>query len=521
LFIDLAFKLISGTIAFNSLGYAAYAFFNHNVGSWSTVQRKNKVFYASFINTDYPLISYVFLVIPAALMETSGWVTGLFFLSVFALVITTNFCILEALLITIEDTKLGHTLKRTKLSVVLVGLGVLGAWQVFCYNWSFALLDSITGMLMGFILLIAFLQTIAVSWQHGSKEANEISKGSRTVLVWGYFLGLICLPLIVRGQYWADESATTLGTALMLTACWFTTLFLLSLTRAQNSKRVTFTLWYEKVLFSGVNPICEQAYGVTDPNWKFRLFQFWFCLSLKYLMPIGILVSATNYGSTRLYDLLSDELWYNMKWDGKIALPLLAVLLIMILFPLIFEKQAPTGEFEFLMGLKVPENVQTQVAPEDVDLNEKEFKDIIDQDILQRRKVIGPFSFSPLPNEEPNMYAYTNHELKARVKMDDESGWYLGEWKDSKFNGKGILYVGRGEQSLYEGFFLDSKMCGPGRIIHKDGVVIEGTFNKEEKLEGEFTKSFKDGSYYQRSRDEQGKFVDKFFTHEGVEQSCD
>ena len=152
-------------------------------------------------------------------------------------------------------------------------------------------------------------------------------------------------------------------------------------------------------------------------------------------MPIGILVSAIDYLDTRLIKLIDDDLWRNRYWDAYTALPLLGVLLLIILFPLIFEKQAPSGEFEFLMSQKVFENVQNQaVGPEDVDLSEKEFSDIIGQEILERRKEIGPFLFNNLPNEHPNMYAYTRHELKAWKKLEVQEPIRHGAEEEKKNN---------------------------------------------------------------------------------------
>ena len=67
-------------------------------------------------------------------------------------------------------------------------------------------------------------------------------------------------------------------------------------------------------------------------------------------------------------------------------------------------------------------------------------------------------------------------ELVKRSVVQVENGiLYEGEWVKNQDR----IRMGRGAQlwpdgSRYEGYWLDGKACGPGRLIHANGDCYEG-----------------------------------------------
>jgi hypothetical protein len=55
---------------------------------------------------------------------------------------------------------------------------------------------------------------------------------------------------------------------------------------------------------------------------------------------------------------------------------------------------------------------------------------------------------------------------------------YIGEFKDSDFNGKGTCYYTNGD--IYEGDFMNDKREGRGVLRRANGDVLEGTFKNDE-----------------------------------------
>ena len=67
---------------------------------------------------------------------------------------------------------------------------------------------------------------------------------------------------------------------------------------------------------------------------------------------------------------------------------------------------------------------------------------------------------------------------------------YVGEWKNFKFNGKGLYIYSDGSYS--KGTFVDDMLDGKGTYVTKDGYIYTGTWKKD-KLHGYCTVTHPDG----------------------------
>ena len=91
--------------------------------------------------------------------------------------------------------------------------------------------------------------------------------------------------------------------------------------------------------------------------------------------------------------------------------------------------------------------------------------------------------------------------IYARVfilKEDDTFDIYIGEIKNSTFNGKGKLILSNG--TIYEGNFEDGERSGGAKIIFPDETIYEGQMEKSE-LTGKGKMIWKNGYEYQGNFD--------------------
>lgn len=58
----------------------------------------------------------------------------------------------------------------------------------------------------------------------------------------------------------------------------------------------------------------------------------------------------------------------------------------------------------------------------------------------------------------------------------NEGGKYIGEWKENKMNGKGVLYYPNNEIA-YDGEWKDDQLWGRGTLYNEDVSQLNGSFD--------------------------------------------
>ena len=94
---------------------------------------------------------------------------------------------------------------------------------------------------------------------------------------------------------------------------------------------------------------------------------------------------------------------------------------------------------------------------------------------------------------EPNEGNFINGKLEGNGKYIYKNGnYYIGQFKNDKFNGKGILYNKNGN-IIYEGDFINGKIEGNGKHFYKNGQYYVGQF-KNNKRNGKGILYYKNGN---------------------------
>ena len=68
---------------------------------------------------------------------------------------------------------------------------------------------------------------------------------------------------------------------------------------------------------------------------------------------------------------------------------------------------------------------------------------------------------------------------KKILEKEREYSIFKGDWKNDKFDGKGIFYFNDGER--YEGDFKNNKFDGKGKFHYKNGNRYEGDWKNDKK----------------------------------------
>ena len=139
---------------------------------------------------------------------------------------------------------------------------------------------------------------------------------------------------------------------------------------------------------------------------------------------------------------------------------------------------------------------------------------------------IGPIINSLKLNLDYQIKNYLNNdtyegELKNGLKEGygkyfnyEKEIYYIGQWKNDKKNGKGILYLLNSQKKreiIYEGEFLDDKKEGKGKIFYKNGEYYIGSWVNDIR-HGEGKLYFKDNTIkfdgkFEKDTFKEGKFV--------------
>jgi hypothetical protein len=93
-------------------------------------------------------------------------------------------------------------------------------------------------------------------------------------------------------------------------------------------------------------------------------------------------------------------------------------------------------------------------------------------------------------------------ELDKKILTNEtivrEDGTYIGEIKDGKRHGKGVMTYNKNavdKNAIYEGEWKDDKRQGIGKITYEDGKIYEGDW-KDDKRHGDGTMTYCDSSPY-------------------------
>lgn len=266
--INCSFSFFAGFAVFGTLGYLNYL--------------------DSKVADKTSSVGLAFIAYPAAIETMPGanfWAL-LFYLTLFTLGIDSAFAMIEGTVIVLQDSWVGKKLSKFMIALILCVFGACCS-TLFCFNWGFALFDSIDHYLNIYtIMLMAILQATAAAWYHCQDDAMETCKISSLILLVGYWAMTIPMPWL---QYFAFPLKSWVG--LLVAWLWFIMIWVASCLVAMfGPKKLKFNEWYNNIWFSGVKPICNCMCALTDSGepwtgWTQRVFELWWCISIKYVIP--------------------------------------------------------------------------------------------------------------------------------------------------------------------------------------------------------------------------------------------
>jgi SNF family Na+-dependent transporter len=285
-----------------------------------------------------------FVAFPAAIntMPSPNFWSLLLFLTLFTLGIDSAFAIVEGTVIVIQDSALGRKYSKFVIASACCLFGA-AATTIFCFNWGFALFDSLDHYLNVYtILLMGILQATAVGWYHCQDDAMNHHKTSALILIVGYWFLLSFLPWITTFGMDLDDG----WVGIPIFWVWFVLISIISCCSAMYSgNKMTFTQWYEEIWVSGVRPICRHLTARSETSWHWlteRIFEVWWCFSIKFVFPWAIYVLLIM---TLKQDLDEPYGGYHDGWQWLGAIVPVIELLLFLYF-LIFNKEAPSGVFK-------------------------------------------------------------------------------------------------------------------------------------------------------------------------------
>ena len=123
------------------------------------------------------------------------------------------------------------------------------------------------------------------------------------------------------------------------------------------------------------------------------------------------------------------------------------------------------------------------------DKNKNIMKDI--NEIIKENDINKKFNYL--------MYIYDNNNYVNKSEIYENGDRYIGEFKNKKRNGKGIMYYSKNNENnreKYEGEWKDGKMEGKGKMYWNYGDIYEGDF-KNDKKEGKGIYYLNDGGGYE------------------------
>lgn len=123
---------------------------------------------------------------------------------------------------------------------------------------------------------------------------------------------------------------------------------------------------------------------------------------------------------------------------------------------------------------------------------DKSANEIVEMDPPKVKKVCGEMAKKMFGVSD-----VTTGQRNGELQLPD--GKYIGEYKDGKPHGKGIVYYKEDdpyERLSYEGDWGNGKKSGKGKMIWKDGEVFEGSWINNER-NGQGTYVFPDGEKYE------------------------
>jgi SNF family Na+-dependent transporter len=345
-----AVALINCTFSFFA-GFSVFAVVGYLVGLNSPVADK------------YSSAGLAYIAFPAAIntMPAANFWALIFFLTLFTLGIDSAFAMVEGTVIVIQDSSLGKRFSKFTIATACCVVGAAGT-TLFCFNWGFALFDSLDHYLNIYtILSMGVLQAVACCWYFGQDAAQAKHKGSANILLFGYWVVLLILPWL---QYFTFKDDASVGVWIFW--IWLILVWIVSCCAATIGGKMPFKEWYEEIFLSGIRPLCEHFCALSETPWHWaskRVFEFWWGFSLKYVFSWAI---YTLLIMTLEADLDAPYGDYHAGWQWLGAIIPVVCILLFVIYLVIPPKEQPSGEFQRVFALenvgKIVEN-NNKVAP--------------------------------------------------------------------------------------------------------------------------------------------------------------
>jgi SNF family Na+-dependent transporter len=197
-------------------------------------------------------IGLAYVAYPAAIemMHWSNLWAAVFALTVFFLGIDSAFSFLEAMLTFVQETNIGGSISREKLSFWACASGALCS-VLFCFNWGFTLFDVIDHYICIYLLLfIGVLECFAVGWVIDfSDTVDKVNRNSVLILSCGFWVSLA-----IAGPFVFLVMPEQFVTGILVFWCVMLAIGVAS----YQSSEISFNEWFNIVALYGVNGLARK-----------------------------------------------------------------------------------------------------------------------------------------------------------------------------------------------------------------------------------------------------------------------
>lgn len=266
----------------------------------------------SSVKTKVSSIGLAFVAYPAAIetMPAPNFWCLLLAITLFTLGIDSAFAMVEATVTVVQDGPVGKKLSKFVIALILCVVGSVGS-TIFCFNWGFTFFDVVDHYLNVYlVLLMGILQAVAVSWVHCHANSMKAHKASHFINLFGYWILLVPLPWLA---YFAFPESSWV--AIPIFWIWWVIVTLVSFLVAKfTGEKIDAIVWYQEIFLGGVRPIARHMISLaTSPmwNWTSNLFEFWWCICIKYVFPWAMWVLLIM---TVQADSIAPYGKYNVGW---------------------------------------------------------------------------------------------------------------------------------------------------------------------------------------------------------------
>lgn len=270
-----AFRVAFGNSCFSF--FAGFAVF----GTVGYLQHLN-----SGVRDKISSIGLAFVAYPAAIetMPMPNLWTIILGITLFTLGVDSAFSMVEATSTVITDTKLGKTLPRKLVALILCATGCCCSF-IFCFNWGFTYFDTVDHYLAVYLmLLLGIFQAFGAGWVYQYEGAIAKAKVSTMILFFGYWCVLIPLALLA---YFAFPLVSWIAMPI------FWVIQVIVWIASFATSKMSFKEWYCEVLMYGIikmaRAISKLSVSKDKPNpWWKAVFEVWWCFSIKFFFPWAV-----------------------------------------------------------------------------------------------------------------------------------------------------------------------------------------------------------------------------------------